>query len=37
MTSVAEIERLTGVEFFPSLRGEARSVKASFNAKDWPL
>jgi endonuclease G len=35
MTSVAEIERLTGVEFFPWLSAGARSVKASFDAKDW--
>jgi endonuclease G len=35
MKSVAEIERLVGVEFFPTLTDEARSVKSTFDASEW--
>ncbi len=37
MRSVAEIEELTGEEFFPLLGGDARSVKESFNPADWGM
>lgn len=35
MKSVAEVERLTGMKFFPMLSEEGAKVKESFNKNDW--
>jgi hypothetical protein len=35
MRSVAEIEELTGLSFFPMLSREAEWVKTGYNPDDW--
>jgi endonuclease G len=35
MMTIADLETVTGIEFFPMIAPDARSVKSSFDAGEW--